>query len=161
MAKFYLCLGGNIGNTRKIFEEAIDKIESQIGKIINSSVLFKSEPWGFESVQLFLNQVIVVDSNIPADRVLEKCLEIELNMGRVRGNSGYISRNIDIDILFVDSEIINTNKLTVPHPLLHKRNFVLKPLCSIAPNFVHPVLKKDIATLLSECDDTLGCEPLV
>ena len=154
----YLCLGGNIGNTQAIFNKAIEQIESGIGRCVLKSRLYATEPWGFEAEQLFLNQVVAVATELEPHAVLEQCLLIEAELGRTRSGNGYQPRTIDIDILFIDNQIIDFPDLKVPHPLLHLRNFVLQPMCDVAPKFVHPVLKKTMAELRDECPDEGRCE---
>lgn len=156
MATAYLCLGGNIGNTQAVFKKAIEQIESGIGRCVLKSRLYTTEPWGFEAEQLFLNQVVVVETELEPHAVLELCLQTEAELGRTRGNS-YQSRTIDIDILFFDNRIIDLPDLKVPHPLLHLRNFVLQPMCDVAPKLVHPVLKKTMEQLRAECADEAKC----
>lgn len=151
--KFFLLIGGNLGNRQELIVESKLLISNKIGEIVQESSLYESEPWGFESEQNFLNQVIVVESEKEVIDVLEQCQQIENALGRVRHNSGYASRTMDIDILFIDDKIINTERLTVPHEHLHKRNFTLLPLNELDPNFKHPVLNKTIKQLLLDCDD--------
>ena len=148
-----LLLGGNVGDTAEMLKEACRQIEQQIGPIEKQSALYGSEAWGFETEQDFINQAVVVRTSLPPHRVLELALEIEALLGRKRSGVGYSSRTMDIDIIFYGSEIIDTPRLTVPHPRLHLRNFVLVPLCEILPDFVHPVFGKNIRQLLDECPD--------
>ena len=158
MNTVYLCLGGNIGNTRAIFKKAIEQIESGIGRCVLKSRLYTTEPWGFKAEQLFLNQVVVVETELEPHVILELCQQTEAELGRTRSGKGYQPRTIDIDILFIDNQIINLPDLKVPHPLLHLRNFVLQPMCDVAPQLVHPLLKKTMAELRDECADEGGCK---
>ena len=148
-----LLLGGNVGDTAELLQEACLQIELQIGPIEKRSALYGSVAWGFETEQDFINQAVVAKTNLPPHRVLELALEIEAQLGRKRSGKGYSSRTMDIDVIFYGSEIIDTPRLTVPHPRLHRRNFVLVPLCEISPDFVHPVFGKTIRQLLDECPD--------
>ena len=148
-----LLLGGNMGDSAELCRKAVELIEKQIGETTRVSSLYGSEAWGFETEQDFINQAVVVRTSLPPHRVLELALEIEARLGRKRSGNGYSSRTMDIDIMFYGSEIIDTPRLTVPHPRLHLRNFVLVPLCEILPDFVHPVLAKTIRQLLDECPD--------
>lgn len=150
---YYLSLGGNQGDKKQIFNDTLIMISQKIGEITNKSSIYETEPWGFETENLFWNQVIQVESNKTPQVVLETALNIEKELGRIRKGKGYASRPMDIDILFVDSQIINTQSLIVPHPLIHERSFVLTPLAEIAPNLIHPKLKKNINSLLSACKD--------
>ena len=157
MSKTYLLLGGNIGDTKAIFEETLQSIADLCGKIIQKSGVYMSEAWGFETENIFLNQVLLLETELKPEHLLNTLLTIEQEMGRVRTNeTGYTSRVIDIDILFYDSLIIKKDKLTIPHPLLHKRRFTLQPLVEIAANYVHPIMLKSSKELLDECEDNLS-----
>jgi len=151
-----LLLGGNLGDTKLYFQQAIEFISERIGSTHVKSGLYESKAWGFDSEDLFLNQVITCKTNLNPISVLEKCLDIEKYLGRKRHKSlGYESRLIDIDILFYNNEEIHSERLDIPHPRLHERNFTLCPLCEIMPEFIHPVLQKRIDILLKECLDKL------
>jgi 2-amino-4-hydroxy-6-hydroxymethyldihydropteridine diphosphokinase len=162
-----ILLGGNIGNTQQYIEDAEQLLIAQLGLLLKSSSLFESEPWGFESEQWFLNKIIQVTSyklqvtndENEALKILDICQAIEMQLGRTRSNNtGYESRPIDIDILFIDDIIISEPRLIIPHPKLHLRRFTLLPLQEIIPNYIHPVLQKTIQTLVEECDDSGKCE---
>ena len=153
MEKVYLCLGGNAGDTRHYLEQAISMIESRIGTVLQKSSVYWSEPWGFSAEQMFLNQIVVVETALEPQIVLEHCLQIETELGRTRSGNGYEPRVIDIDIIFFGSQIIDTPNLKVPHPLMHQRNFVLKPLCEIASDFVHSVFGLTVRQLAAVCYD--------
>lgn len=148
-----LLLGGNVGDTAEMVQEACRQIELQIGPIEKRSALYGSEAWGFETEQDFINQAVVVKTPLPPHRVLELALEIEKQLGRKRSGNGYSSRTMDIDIIFFGDSVIDEPDLVVPHPRMHLRNFVLVPLCEILPDFVHPVFGKTIRQLLDECPD--------
>ena len=152
-----LIFGGNQGDRKALLDEAIKEM-STIGKIEIRSSLYETAPWGFESENPFYNQIVVYNTELTPEEVLDKCQATEKQLGRVRTGTQFTSRTMDIDILFCDSQIINTPRLTVPHPRLAQRNFVLAPLNEIMPAFIHPVIHKTIATLLSECTDTLKAE---
>ena len=152
-----LIFGGNQGDRKALIGEAITEMSS-IGKIERCSSLYETAPWGFESSDSFYNQSVTYETNLHPEEVLDKCQATEQKLGRVRSGTQFCSRTMDIDILFCDSQIINTPRLTVPHPRLAQRNFVLAPLNEIMPAFIHPVSHKTIATLLSECTDTLKAE---
>jgi 2-amino-4-hydroxy-6-hydroxymethyldihydropteridine diphosphokinase len=160
MHTLVLLLGGNRGNTENIFQEASRLLSEQIGNIISSSSIYRSESWGFTDTQDFLNQIIILQTQKNAIDCLHICLSIENYLGRVRTaqKSGYSSRNIDIDILFYDSAIIQEKDLQIPHPHIQDRRFTLEPLCEIIPNFIHPVIQKDCTTLLKMCKDDLRVE---
>lgn len=156
----FLCLGGNIGNRKFTLKQAVEKINNEIGKVVSQSNYYETEAWGVENQDKYLNQCICVETILPSNQVLKKSLAIELSLGRKRNHKEtYEPRTIDIDMLFYNFESIQTKDLSIPHPRLHLRKFVLIPLNEIAPNFVHPVLNKTIHTLLLECED--NCEVLI
>ena len=160
MEKVYLCLGGNVGDTRQYLNQAISLISSRIGTVTVQSSVYRSEPWGLECEQWFLNQAVMVETELEPHAVLEHCLQIESELGRTRSGNGYEPRTIDIDIIFLGGQIIRQPDLQVPHPLMHRRNFVLLPLCEVAADFVHPVFGKTVRQLLAECDDKSAVTPL-
>jgi len=149
----YLSLGSNLGNKLFNLQRAILLLQKELGTILEFSEVYKSPSWGFEGED-FLNACLSLETeNTPAE-VLHIILKVEQEMGRQRSKvEGYQSRNIDIDLLYYNSKIIQTVELTVPHPQMHLRRFVLKPLADIAPQFYHPVLGKDTRNLLQECKD--------
>ena len=153
MNTIYIQLGSNIGRRESFIAKSMEQIEENIGKITTASSVFETTPWGNENQNNFLNSVIEIKTPFDAFTILQKSQEIENNLGRERSDK-WGERTIDIDILFYNNKIINTKELTVPHPLIQKRKFVLVPLSEIAPNYMHPILKKNISTLLSECKDT-------
>ena len=150
-----ILLGSNIGDREIALEEAKSMIDNRIGKLLISSSLFESEPWGFKHKNYFLNQVIVIHTSLPPHDLLNELLIIEKIMGRKREESGYSARIIDLDILFYNNLIISGEFLKIPHPRLHERRFTLLPLNEILPDYIHPVLGKPISSLLNECEDTL------
>jgi len=153
MEKVYLCLGGNIGDTRNYLQNAVAMIGRRIGRVVSQSAVYQSEPWGFNAEQMFLNQVVVAETELEPHAVLELCLQIEAELGRTRSGNGYEPRTIDIDIVFFGQQIISQPDLQVPHPLMHHRNFVLRPLCDVAADFVHPVFGLTVRQLAAVCDD--------
>ena len=151
----YLALGTNLGNRQKNMLAAIENIEKQIGTVVSQSAFYDSEPFGFESDNRFLNSVVKVKTDLLPNQLIEVSQQIELDMGRTEKSDGeeYTDRLIDIDILFYDREVIeNDSRLIIPHPRMNERDFVLKPMAEIAPDFVHPVLNKTIDELLGELD---------
>ena len=157
----FLCLGGNIDNRIENINAAKKAINSYSGKIVSQSELYETEAWGSDSENKYLNQVIKINTKLNADDLLKSLLQIEKKLGRKRNSDKNSDRTIDIDILFFNSEIITKKDLEIPHPRLHLRNFVLKPLNEIAADFKHPVLKKTISVLLKQNKDKLKAKPLV
>lgn len=154
--------GSNTGHKKQIIEEAAILLAAKTaGEITTTSSFYETEPWGFESPDLFLNRVIIYSTPLSPEDFLKKCLETEKELGRVRtGTARYASRLIDIDILFYDSLIIDTPDLAIPHPRLAERNFVLTPLNEIMPDFEHPVLHKKISGLFRNCPDKMSVKRL-
>lgn len=149
-------LGSNLGDRIWKINNALNLIELQIGKISAVSAFYETEPWGFSSADLFLNKVALVETHHSHHEILSLIHQIEKKMGRERlTGSDYASREIDIDILFFDDEIVNTETLVIPHPQLQNRKFVLIPLAEIAAEKIHPVIKKSVYQLLEECPDQL------
>jgi 2-amino-4-hydroxy-6-hydroxymethyldihydropteridine diphosphokinase len=149
----FLGIGTNLGDRKDNLTKALAMINENIGKIVKSSSVYETEPWGFQSDDRFLNMVVKVETTLSASGLLGRILMIEALLGRVRGEKQYSSRVIDIDILFYEDLITVEESLKIPHPHLHERKFVLIPLCEIAPEFVHPVLNMTITALLAECKD--------
>lgn len=149
MAIVYLGLGSNLGDKKLNLKRAIEKINGQIGNIIDLSAYYYSAPLGFESSNDFVNLVLSLESNLDPTEVLVKTQKIECELGRKSKslNNKYTDRLIDIDILFYNSLIINNSCLQIPHPKLHERAFVINPLAEIAPTFIHPTLNKSLAEL--------------
>ncbi len=154
MNTVYLLLGANIGKPDRQLQEARLEIEERIGKITHASKIYESEAWGVEDQPIFLNQVISIETPFSANKVLQTILQIELVLGRIRGQR-WGSRVIDIDILYYNQEIIHTEDLQVPHPYIQERNFTLIPLTEIAPTYIHPIFKKTNQELLEESTDPL------
>ncbi|MBA3680694.1 MAG: 2-amino-4-hydroxy-6-hydroxymethyldihydropteridine diphosphokinase [Bacteroidetes bacterium] len=152
----FLCLGGNIGNrieNLNLTKKAISRI---LGKLTAQSQVYETAAWGSDSANKYLNQVIKIQTKLSAQKLLTSALAIEKSLGRKRGVTKNNDRTIDIDVLFFNSEIIKDKNIQIPHPRLHMRNFVLKPLNDIAAGFIHPELKKSIAVLLKNSKDKLS-----
>ena len=150
MAVVFIGIGSNLGDRNDNLLRATGYISERAGKIISESGIYETEPWGFNADTAFLNMVVEITTELDPASLLEKLFEIERNMGRVRAGTGYRSRTIDLDILFYDNLVFETEELVIPHPLLHKRRFVLDPLNDIAPDFVHPVLRKTLQQLRND-----------
>jgi 2-amino-4-hydroxy-6-hydroxymethyldihydropteridine diphosphokinase len=155
MNTVYLLLGSNIGNSKASLAKAITHIEKQIGPVTRQSGLYCTAAWGNIRQPDFLNQVIIVQTELSALQTMHTILDIEKKMGRVRTIKN-APRIIDIDILFFNKEIIDMPDLTVPHPQIQNRRFVLVPLNQLSPNMKHPVLKKTVHQLLMHCPDKLN-----
>ncbi len=149
----YILLGANLGYKKETFSRARTMIAKEAGMIVSASSLYQTQPWGFESNDIFLNQALLVNTSLDAKALLKVLLKIEETLGRKRNGKGYESRTIDIDILFFNNEIIETDVLTVPHPRIHLRNFALEPMAELAPDFLHPVLNKTMTELKQCCPD--------
>ncbi|MCW3103883.1 MAG: 2-amino-4-hydroxy-6-hydroxymethyldihydropteridine pyrophosphokinae [Bacteroidetes bacterium] len=154
MNQAYLILGGNIGNRLENLERTRKLIAEQAGAVVKASGIFVTAPWGNTEQPDFYNQALLVETELSAPALLEQLLSIEAAAGRIRDERKWAERTMDIDILFYNNDIISIPKLSIPHPHIAARRFVLAPLAAIAPDYIHPVLNKSIATLLSECSDT-------
>ena len=150
----YLSTGSNMGDRESNLKKANALIEKQIGKITLQSRLYETEAWGNTEQDSFLNQALEVKTTLAAAAVLKEILKIEESLGRVRkGTEKWSPRSIDIDILLYGEEIINTPDLTIPHPHLHERNFVLVPLTEIAGETLHPIIGETIEDIYFSCTD--------
>ena len=154
----YLLIGTNMGQRDANLQLATELLEKQVGKLTKSSNIYETAAWGKESQPAFLNQVLVLETNLKPAELLEKILQIEQEMGRQRLEK-WGSRIIDIDILYFNEKIINQKNLQIPHPYLQDRRFTMVPLAEIAPDFTHPVLKKTNKQLLEICEDRLEVNP--
>jgi 2-amino-4-hydroxy-6-hydroxymethyldihydropteridine diphosphokinase len=158
--QLFLCLGGNLGNKAEIFDETLGFLKNKIGNLIRASSLFSSPAWGFESENKFWNQVILLETTLSPLAVVHEIRIIENHFDRKREPGIILSRKMDIDILFYDDLVLNSEKLTIPHPLIGLRNFVLVPLAEIAPELVHPVSKETIKEMILKCLDKSIITPL-
>lgn len=152
LTTIYLLLGSNLGDRVLLMRNAAEQIGGRIGDVRRASALYETAPWGGIEQPAFLNQVLEVSTVLAPEEVLRIILEIEHKSGRVRYQR-WGARHLDIDILYFGKTVMDTPRLTVPHPRLHERRFTLVPLAEIAPDFVHPVLEKTNVELLEVCTD--------
>ena len=155
MAEVYLLLGSNLGDRQRFINEAARLLQKRVGTVLKPSSIYETEPWGFTNKNNFLNQVLLVETSLNSYELLKIIKAIETKIGRIKKNQQYIPRCIDIDILFYNDEVYFSDDLVIPHPRLHDRMFTLVPLNEIAPEYLHPILKKTIRKLIYDCDDKL------
>ena len=148
MNKVYLGLGSNIENRHEHLLTAHEQITAK-AKILIASSIIETKPWGVTNQSNYLNQVLLIETQVTAFDLLHSLQAIEASMGRVR-KVKWEARIIDIDILFFNDEIVDTDALTIPHRFVHERKFVLASMNEIAPDYMHPILKKSMADLFSE-----------
>lgn len=148
----YFGLGTNEGNKEENIRGAIEELSHLLGTPTAVATIIETEPWGFQSDNSFLNTVVAFKSTLAPEEILKATQEIERRLGRTKKSIDgcYSDRPIDIDILLYGNRVIESEHLTIPHPLLHKRLFVLQPLAQIAPGLIHPILGKSITRLLKE-----------
>ena len=146
----HLLLGGNLPETLEKFKATLLGLGA-FGVVKTQSKIYTSEPWGYESENEFKNQALTFESELTPFELLTKTQAIEKDLGRDKKQSkGYSDRVIDIDILFCANLILDSEKLTIPHPMLHLRVFTLEPLNEISPELIHPKLQKSIKQLLKD-----------
>lgn len=154
MAIVYLSLGSNLGDRVGYLQQACSLVGSLADtKIVATSSFYESEPWQMNSENWFVNAIVQISTTLLPEDLLKECQRIETQLGRKRdANSGYSDRTIDIDILFYDNLVLNTETLIVPHRFFHRRAFVIVPMLEIAEDFVHPLYNKTIETLYDELE---------
>ena len=152
MALVYIALGSNLGNIENNIKKAIIALDKIIGKLIKCSSFYETSPVGFCSNNYFINAAAIFETSLLPLELLEETEYVERILGRSEKsrNKQYSDRCIDIDILFYDNLIIQTEALTIPHPEIHNRLFVLEPLNEIAPAVLHPILQKTVKQLFED-----------
>ncbi len=165
MSRAMLLLGGNIGDTRSYLERSAEMLSERGVHVVRRSTMIESEPWGFEgATNRFVNQAFEVETELKPKQLLDLTQEVEQLAGRDRAEeqqerevSGerYASRKIDIDIIFYEDLVLHSERLTLPHPLMQHRDFVLRPIAEIAAEWQHPLLGRSCERLLSDLEKSL------
>ncbi|MBN2275824.1 MAG: 2-amino-4-hydroxy-6-hydroxymethyldihydropteridine diphosphokinase [Bacteroidales bacterium] len=150
----YILFGSNLGDRFAQISKATDLVVKRAGQPVAASSVYETEPWGFTHQIPFLNKAMSILTHERPGDLMKILLSVEKEMGRVRKDTGYNARNIDIDLLLYGMGIIYRKGLVIPHPRLCERRFALVPLAEIAPEVRHPVMNKSIRQLLEECADT-------
>ena len=148
--QYVLLTGSDLGNRALNLTRALELVAERVGRVLESSSIIESEPWGFESDTKFLNQALLIESDLDAETVLEQILKIEEELGRVRRETNWTSRIIDVDILCANQLIHHSETLKVPHEYLHEREFALRPLCELVPEWKHPIVLKTYVQILTD-----------
>lgn len=158
MARVTLLMGGNLGDVKRTLQSAQQLVNARVGAVLRCSHRYESAPWGFTSENRFSNQALELTTDLSPLEVLDACQAIERELGRNRAaeqlersasDARYTSRPIDIDLIFYDDLVLETDRLTLPHPLLAEREFALVPLCEIMRQRRHPVLGISVGEMLS------------
>ena len=150
----YLSLGTNLGDRELNLRLGLRSLSELAGQILEVSSVYESSPWGDSDLLPFYNAVVLIQTNLSPSELLICCKQIEKELGRdEKTKSGYLNRPIDLDILTYDQLLINSEKLTIPHPFLQDRKFVLIPFSEIAENFYIQSLNKSIQELVKSCND--------
>lgn len=155
MKLFIIGLGSNIGKREQIIMQAIALIGERVGTVEAQSSMYQTQAEGFESDNLFMNAVITVRSALEPHEALSRTHQIELDLGcstHRNADGSYCDRSLDIDLIACDDIVCHDDTLTLPHPRMHQRSFVLEPLCEIAPQWLHPILHRTASELLAEID---------
>lgn len=141
-----------MGNRADYLVKARAQVELTAGNILQESMIYETAPWGNTNQSDFLNQVVVINTLLSPEVLLQTILEIERSLDRKRSEK-WQPRSIDIDILFYNDVEINAHELVIPHPMIAERRFTLVPLAEIIPGYVHPGYKKTMKQMLEECID--------
>ncbi|MDR3007807.1 MAG: 2-amino-4-hydroxy-6-hydroxymethyldihydropteridine diphosphokinase [Sphingobacterium sp.] len=154
MNKIYILLGTNLGDRFQQLDLARKQLELRLGAIIEVSSIYETAAWGVEDQPTFLNQALIITTDLQATDCLEITQSIEQELGRIRIKK-WGERVIDIDLIYFNQDIIDLPTLRIPHPFIAERRFVLAPLVEIAPDYIHPLYKKNNVYLLDKCKDDL------
>ncbi len=149
MSVVYIGIGSNLGNRRENCLHAIELLQKKGIIVTKRSSLYETEPWGVKDQPRFINMAVEIDTSLEPKELLKILKNIEKELGREK-SSKWGPRIIDLDILLFDDIILNKDNLKIPHPLMHKRDFVLRPLCEIAPDVYHPLLKMRMYELMQK-----------
>lgn len=152
MNSAYLLIGSNLGDREYYLNQANLNISNKCGRIVQQSSLYETAPWGIIEQPNYFNQALNLETTLNPEELMRSLLGIEVLMGRVR-TVKYGPRIIDLDILFYDQVIMNSQLLKLPHPAIQDRRFALTALAEIAPNLIHPILNKSVKKLLLACTD--------
>ena len=150
-SKVVIILGGNKGDRIKLLNQAVQSL-SEVGEITRKSAIYETAAWGGVAKGAFLNQAIILETQLSPDELLAYIQNVEKQLGRKRDDH-WGDRTMDLDILYFGEHVISTDSLQIPHPYIAQRRFVLVPLVEILPEFIHPVLEKNQLELLEECED--------
>lgn len=150
LARVFIALGSNLGDRSRNLQDAIECLSPKV-QVTDQSPIYETEPWGYTDQPQFLNQVIAGRTSLPPDELFDYLKTIEIKLGR-KPAVRFGPRLIDLDLLFYNALIYNSAELTIPHPRLQERAFVLVPLADIAPDIIHPVQKKTVSEILSHLD---------
>jgi 2-amino-4-hydroxy-6-hydroxymethyldihydropteridine diphosphokinase len=159
MHKAYILLGSNRGRRRDYLNKAKRMVAANSGIILKESSIYETAAWGKTDQKAFLNQVIVITTDLAAEKLMQSLLDIEQQLGRIRTEK-FGPRTIDLDILFFDELVMKSKLVTLPHPAIQDRRFVLVPLAELSPKKMHPVYKQTVTSLLKKCTDTLAVIPI-
>jgi len=156
-SRVYIGIGSNLGKREENCRKAIDAVsEIQCARLLSKSSLYETEPLGVKDQPWFINCVVSIDTSLTPEELLKELHKIEKKMGRTSDRK-WMPRIIDLDILFFNDQFVDSSQLVIPHPEAHRRRFVLQPLLEIAPDFVHPVLKKKCSVLLKALGQGQRC----
>lgn len=159
MAQAYIGMGSNLGKREDFLRRATALLAERGGELVALSSFYQTRAWGMDNAPDFLNAVLLLKTDLEPEALLELMLELEQELGRVRSKSdGYENRSIDLDLLFYDDLVLETEDLSLPHPAIAKRRFVLEPLTELAPELQHPSLNQSMEELLHACTDETAIE---